>query len=90
VNRRIAVAALIAAMLCQPNALALDWFDKCDHDHNHYWTWEEYRGARRAWERRHREEKRLSDAELRAEYERLDLDHDHRLSREEAKAWGRW
>ncbi len=82
---------VVAGLMSQPlAALAYDWFDKWDHNHDHNWNWREYSDARRAWEREHRDERRLTEAELRAEYSRLDADHNHRLSRQEARASGHW
>jgi len=89
VNKKLVLAALIAGLLAQPAVLAGDWFDKYDHNHDHSWDWNEYYKARRDWEREHRE-KALSEEELRAEYERYDLDHNHRMGREEARGVGRW
>jgi hypothetical protein len=89
VNKQIVLVGLIVGLLSQPAALAFDWFDRYDHDHDHYWSYHEYYRARRAWEREHHE-KLMSEAELRAEYDRYDADHDHKWAREEAKASGHW
>jgi len=83
----LVVVSLISAPLA---ASAHDWFDKWDHNHDHYWSWHDYYAARRGWEKEHAAEKRLSEAELREEYARLDADHNRRLSREEAATWGHW
>jgi hypothetical protein len=89
--QKIFYGLAVISCLTQPLAVfASDWFDRWDHNQDHHWSWQEYYAARRAWEREHREERRLSEAELRAEYAGLDGNHDHRLEREEAKAWGRW
>jgi DnaJ-class molecular chaperone len=90
VKKQIPIIAVVLFGLNYAPAALADWYDHYDHDRDHNWNWEEWRDARRHWEKVHHEEKRLSDEELRAEFDRFDHDHDHHLSREEAKAWGRW
>jgi hypothetical protein len=66
------------------------WFDHYDHDHDHHWDYNEFRRAHHAWEREHRAEKRLNDAELREQWARLDADHRGWVDMDRVKPFHNW
>jgi hypothetical protein len=66
------------------------WFDHWDHNHDHHWDYNEFRRAHRAWEHEHHNQQRLTDAQLQAEWAKLDAEHRGWVEMEKAKHYHNW
>ena len=91
-KRTLALAGLLCLTLnsIQLAARADDWFDKYDRNHDHHWNYNEFQRAHHDWWLRHKEEKRLTDAELRAQFNTWDADHHGWVNREHVEHWHTW
>jgi hypothetical protein len=74
----------------QSPALADDWFDKYDHDHDHHWDYKEFQSAHNNYWKAHHEEKRMNDAELRAEFDRRAAEHHGWVDNEGVRDFHHW
>jgi len=74
----------------QAPALADDWFDKYDHNHDHHWDYNEFRTAHNTYWKGHRDEKRMDDAELRSEFNRRAGDHHDWVDNEGVRDFHHW
>jgi len=91
-KKSLALAGLLCLALSnfQLAARADDWFDRYDRNHDHHWSYDEFRRAHQDWWRAHREEKRLTDAELRAQFNTWDADHHGWVTREHVEHFHTW
>ncbi len=72
-------------------ALADDpWFNKWDHNHDNHWNYNEFRSAYYNWCRHHHDEKRLSDRELQAEFDRMAASHRTWVAPDDVRTWRHW
>ena len=86
----IAMAWLAVGSLQVP-ALADDpWFDKWDHNHDGHWNYNEFQKAHSDYWRHHRDEKRLTDSELRAEWNRRAAAHHEWVEANEVRDFHHW
>jgi hypothetical protein len=66
------------------------WFNKWDHNHDGHWNYDEFRKAHEAYYRHHKDEKRWSDAELRAEFNRRAAAHAEWVAPEDVRDFHHW
>lgn len=88
--------ALLATTWMAVSALQLPanaddaWFNKYDRNHDGHWTYQEFRSAHTEYWKHHRQEQRLTDAELRAEFDRRASAHPGWVAREEVRDFHNW
>jgi hypothetical protein len=89
-TKTIALACL--AVLAFSTAAKADdpWFDKYDHNHDGHWNYNEFKRAHYDWWKAHRNEKRISDAELRAQYNSWDTAHHGWVDRDQVREYHHW
>jgi len=91
-KKTLALAGLLCLTLSsvQLAAQADDWFGKYDRNHDNHWTYNEFANANHDWARRHRNEKRVTDAELRNQFNGWDTDHHGYVTREHVEHYHTW
>ncbi|HEY9680546.1 MAG TPA: hypothetical protein V6C86_03045 [Oculatellaceae cyanobacterium] len=92
-KKQLALLALSFLTLgaLQTPALADDpWFHKWDRDHDGHWTYNEFERAHHDYWKHHRDEKRLTDAELRAEWDRRAAAHHDWVGAEDVRDFHHW
>lgn len=86
----LALSFLTLGSLQMP-ALADDaWFHKWDHDHDGHWTYNEFERAHHDYWKHHRDEKRLTDAELRAEWDHRAAAHHDWVGADDVRDFHHW
>jgi hypothetical protein len=80
----ISLGSLQAAQADDP------WFNKYDHDHDGHWNWNEFQRAHNQYWKSHRDEKRMNDAELRAEFNRRAANHAHWVEANDVRDFHHW
>jgi hypothetical protein len=82
---------VVAGMGIQTPSFADDvWFSKYDRDHDGHWTWNEFNAAHRDWMRRHRDAERISNAELRKQWDTWDADHHGWVTVDHVRTYHHW
>jgi Ca2+-binding EF-hand superfamily protein len=91
-KKMLALAGLLCLTLnsVQLAAQADDWFGKYDLNHDNHWSYNEFSKANNDWAGRHTEEKRLSDAELRTQFNGWDTDHHGWVTRDNVEHYHTW
>lgn len=91
-KKQFAFLATLFVLLAnaQAPAMAEPWFDQYDHNHDQHWTWDEFRAAHNNYWKMHRDEKRMTDAELRAEFDRRAAEHHGWVDMEGARDFHHW
>jgi hypothetical protein len=88
--------ALVAAIclglgsLAGPARADDPWFNKWDRDHDGHWTYGEFKKAHSDWWRHHKDERRMTDAELRAEFDRMAASHHGWVAPDDVRTWHHW
>jgi hypothetical protein len=80
----IALGSLQAAQADDP------WFNKWDRDHDNHWTYNEFKAAHNSYWKAHRDEKRLNEAELRAEFDRRAANHAKWVEANDVRDFHHW
>ena len=83
-------ASFVILGALQVPAMADPWFDRWDHNHDGHWTYNEFVRAHNDYWKHHRDEKRLNDAELRAEWDRRAAAHHEWVSAEDVRDFHHW
>jgi hypothetical protein len=89
-------ALALAGLLCltlssvQLPALAQDWFDRYDVNHDHQWNYVEFSNAHHDWARHHRTERIINDIELRNQFNTWDPDNRGYVVRENVSTFHNW
>lgn len=86
----IAAAWLSFGSIIGPAQANEPWFDKWDHNHDNRWNWNEFRQAHYDYWRHHRDERRMTDAELRAEFNRMAGEHHTWVGPDDVRTWHHW
>jgi hypothetical protein len=92
-NMKLATSCLVAVMAtigAQSVALADDWYERYDVDHDHHWSYNEFRDANLSYWKLHKDEKALKDAELRAEFDRMAAGHPEYVDVETVRTYHHW
>ena len=66
------------------------WFDRYDHNHDGHWSYSEFRRAHYEWWKAHHEGPRLSDRELRREFDAMSSAHPGWVEREQVRGFHHW
>lgn len=66
---------LVAMVSSTAPASAQPWFDRWDRNHDHHWSYAEFRRAHYDYWAHHRAERHWKEAELRAEFNRRAAAH---------------
>ena len=84
----MAVAALSSVQL---SAHADDpWFDRYDRDHDGHWTYNDFKHAHYEWYKHHHNEQRITDAELRHQFDTMASTHPGWVEREQVRTFHNW
>ena len=89
-------ALALAGLLCltlnsvQLAAQADDWYNKHDRNHDNHWDYNEFRNAHHDWARNHKKERRVSDSQLRNQFNNWDTDHHGYVTREHVATYHNW
>jgi hypothetical protein len=67
-----------------------DWFNKYDHNHDGHWSYNEFKRAHSDYWRNHRDEKRMSEAELRAQFNNWEAQHKGWVERDQVREFHHW
>ncbi len=66
------------------------WFDRYDHDHDSHWNYNEFRKAHYDWYKHHHSEQRISDPELRHQFDGMAAGHPGWVEREQVRTYHNW
>ncbi len=66
------------------------WFNRWDRNHDGHWDYNEFRKAHYQYWKLHHDEKRLSDAELRAEFDRRAAAHARYVEANDVRDFHHW
>ena len=87
----IATALLTLGSLQGPAIADEPWFDKWDHNHDGHWDYNEFKRAHgNYWKHHKKDEHRLSEAELRTEWERRAAAHHTWVESKDVRDFHHW
>lgn len=85
------LVAVIASICAQSIAMADEvWYEKYDTDHDHHWSYNEFRDANLSYYKLHKDEKRLEDAQMRTEFDKMAIGHPGYVDVETVKTYHHW
>lgn len=84
------LASLVLGLVMISPALADNWYEGHDRDHDGRWNYNEFKDAHNNWYNAHHEGRVYNDRDLQHQFRHYDHDHDGYVSRQEIQTFHHW